>query len=334
MPIQIVRNDITKMQVDAIVNAANNRLDVGGGVCGSIHRVAGPSLLAECKKLGGCKTGEAKITRGYFLPSKYVIHTAGPIWQNGQHQEQELLTSCYQNALYLAYKHSCQSIAFPLISSGVYGYPKDQALKVAMDAISSFLLAHDSDIQVYLVVFTKESVRISQKLFSRIEEFIDDHYVDSHWDSRREVLRSRRIVEATVASIPVASSLTCDDSLTLEDALNQIDESFSQMILRKINEKGIKNSECYKKANVDKKLFSKIASDIHYKPKKVTAVALAIALELSLDETKDLLMKAGFALSHSNKFDIIIEYCITHNIYNIHEVNIILYDFDQITLGI
>lgn len=334
MPIQIIRNDITKMQVDAIVNAANNRLAIGGGVTGAIHRVAGPALLAECMKLGGCKTGEAKITGGYLLPSKYVIHTVGPVWQDGQHHEKELLTFCYQNSLQLAHEHSCQSIAFPLISSGVYGYPKDQALKVAMDAISSFLLSHDSDMLVYLVVFTKESVKISQKLFNSIEQFIDDHYVDTHWDSRREALRSRRMAETWENSIPLTSSIAYDECLSLEDALKQIDESFSQMILRKIKEKGIKNSECYKKANVDKKLFSKIAGDIHYKPKKVTAVALAIALELPLDETKELLTKAGYALSRSNKFDIIIEYCITHRIYNIHEVNIILYDFDQVTLGV
>lgn len=168
MPIQIVRNDITKMQVDAIVNAANNRLALGGGVTGTIHRIAGPGLLDECMKLGGCKTGEAKITRGYRLPCKYVIHTVGPVWQDGQHHEKELLTSCYQNSLQLAHEHNCQSIAFPLISSGIFGYPKDQALKDAMEAISAFLLANDSDMQVYLVVFTKESVKISQKLFFSI----------------------------------------------------------------------------------------------------------------------------------------------------------------------
>lgn len=339
MPIQIVRNDITKMQVDAIVNAANNRLAVGGGVCGAIHRVAGPGLLAECMKLGGCKTGEAKITKGHFLPSRYVIHTVGPVWQDGLHGEEKLLNSCYQNALHLAQKHKCESIAFPMISAGIYGYPKDQALKVAMCAISEFLFEHDSDMMVYLVVFTKESVQISQKLSTSIEQYIDDHYVDEHFDSHQESMRSRQAEALWDDTFPVCASApmmewASPSSLSLEDALNQIDESFSQMVLRKIKEKGIKNSECYKKANIDKKLFSKISNDIHYNPKKTTAVALAIALELPLAETNELLAKAGYALSSSSYFDIIIRYCIEHRIYNIHDVNIILYDKDQTTLGV
>lgn len=339
MPIQIVRNDITKMHVDAIVNAANNRLAVGGGVCGAIHRVAGPGLLAECMKLGGCKTGETKITRGYFLPSRYVIHTVGPVWQDGLHGEEKLLHSCYQNTLQLAQEHQCESIAFPLISAGIYGYPKDQALKVAMRAISEFLFDHDSDMMVYLVVFTKESVQISQKLSTSIEQYIDDNYVEEHFDFRREAMRSRYAEEAWEDDFPICApqAMTeCEATapLSLEDALNQVDESFSQMILRKIKEKGIKNSECYKKANIDKKLFSKIANDVHYNPKKTTAVALAIALELPLDETNELLTKAGYALSCSNYFDIIIRYCIEHKIYNIHDVNIILYDKDQMLLGV
>lgn len=341
MPLQIIRNDITKMHVDAIVNAANNRLTRGGGVCGAIHQAAGPMLEEACLKLGGCQVGEAKITKGYHLPCKYVIHTVGPIWHGGTYDEKDLLTSCYQKSLSLAWNNGCESVAFPLISSGIYGYPKDQALKVAMDAISTFLFKHDTDMMVYLVMFTKESVQISQKLFASITQYIDDHYVESHTDSRREQMPSGRIFEKWEESSnvipPFPPALKANrpvQSLTIEDALKQVDESFSQMVLRKIKEKGIKNSECYKKANVDKKLFSKIANDIHYNPKKATAIALAIALELPLSETKELLSKAGYALSHSNRFDIIIEYCITHRIYNIHEVNIILYELDQIPLGV
>ena len=341
MPLQIIRNDITKMQVDAIVNAANNRLARGGGVCGAIHQAAGPMLEETCLKLGGCQVGEAKITKGFLLPSKYVIHTVGPIWHGGSHGEKDLLTSCYQKSLSLAWNNGCESVAFPLISSGIYGYPKDQALKVAIDAISTFLFKHDTDMMVYLVLFTKESVQISQKLFASITQYIDDHYVDSHIDLRREQMRSRRIIEKWKESSsilppfpPAPKANRPVQNLTIEDALKQVDESFSQMVLRKIKEKGIKNSECYKKANVDKKLFSKIANDIHYNPKKTTAIALAIALELPLNETQELLGKAGYALSHSSRFDIIIEYCITRKIYNIHEVNIILYELDQTPLGV
>lgn len=337
MPIQIVRNDITKMQVDAIVNAANNALAVGGGVCGAIHRAAGPGLWEECMSLDGCKTGEAKMTGGYALPSRYVIHTVGPVWQDGLHGEEQLLHACYQNALRLAQEHACASIAFPMISAGVYGYPKDQALKVAMHAISEFLFDHDSDMMVYLVVFTRESVQISQKLSASIRQYIDDNYVKEHFDFRREAIRSRYANEAWSVGVsrcvPVRDRKAVEP-VSLEDALNQADESFSQMVLRKIKEKGLKNSECYKRANIDKKLFSKIANDVHYNPKKTTAVALAIALELPLDETNELLTKAGYALSFSSYFDIIIRYCIEHKIYNIHDVNIILYDKDQMLLGV
>lgn len=346
MPIKIVRNDITKIECDAIVNAANSSLLGGGGVDGAIHKAAGPGLLMECMKLGGCKTGQAKLTQAYKLPSKFVIHTVGPKWKGGQNGEQELLENCYRESLRIAAENNCESVAFPLISSGVYGYPKDQALRVAVDTVTSFLINHD--MLVYLVVFDKSAFQISEKLFSDIASYIDDKYVDTNFifsrSRRHECDESTVLAETTILSgwnkeecacAPMAQpSLTMPKAASLEDAVKQIDESFSQMLLRKIDENGMTDSECYKKANIDRKLFSKIRSDVNYKPSKTTAIAFAIALELNLTETKDMLMKAGFALSHSNKFDIIIEYFITNQNYNIFEINEALFAFDQSLLGV
>ncbi len=332
MPLQIVRNDITKMTVDAIVNAANSTLLGGGGVDGCIHRAAGEGLLAECRTLGGCETGNAKITGAYNLPCKYVIHTVGPVYQGGSNGEKALLESCYKKSLELAKEHNCESVAFPLISSGVYGYPKDKALKVAIDVISDFLLKNE--MKVCIVIFDKKAYKISEKLFSDIAEYIDDRYVDEHTDYRRESMRLNMPMPSVMAmDMCECYSASVPKALSLEDAVNQIDESFSQMLLRKIDENGMTDAQCYKKANIDRKLFSKIRGDVHYKPSKPTAIAFAIALELSLDETEDMLKKAGFALSHSNKFDIIIEYFITEGNYNIFEINEALFAFDQSLLG-
>ena len=333
MPLQIVRNDITKMEVDAIVNAANSSLLGGGGVDGCIHRAAGPELLAECKTLGGCETGSAKITKGYRLPCKYVIHAVGPRWRDGKHGEREKLISCYRTSLALAKEHGCETVAFPLISSGIHGYPKDQALKVAIDTISDFLL--ENDMTVYIVIFDRKAYQIGEKLFSDIAAYIDDNYVDEHTDSRSEQSRRMQMLsdepEEETFGAPLAPMAA--SAKTLDDALSQIDESFSEMLLRKIDEKGMTDAQCYKKANIDRKLFSKIRSDRLYKPSKPTALAFALALELPLDETKEMLMKAGFALSHSNKFDIIIEYFIEHGNYNVFEINEALFAFDQSLLG-
>ena len=328
MPLQIVRNDITKMKVDAIVNAANTSLLGGGGVDGAIHRAAGPKLLAECRKLNGCPTGDAKMTKGYRLKAKYIIHTVGPIYRDGHHQEEKLLRSCYQKSLALALEKDCDSIAFPLISAGAYGYPKDQALQIAIEEISHFLLEHD--MMVYLVIFDLKAFQISAKLFAHIQSYIDDHYVISHSDA---VSSLRRNHKALLDEPPVMEESVYYEALNLEDALKQMDESFSEMLMRKIDEAGMKDSECYKKANVDRKLFSKIRSHKNYKPSKKTVLAFAIALELPLDETNDMLKKAGYALSHSNKFDIIVEYFIIHKHYDIYEINEALFAFDQPLLG-
>jgi len=339
MPIEIIRNDITKVHADAIVNAANPSLLGGGGVDGCIHRAAGPELLEECQKLHGCPTGNAKITKGYNLPCKYVIHAVGPRWRDGNHGEREQLISCYRTSLELAKEHGCKTVAYPLISSGIYGYPKDQALKVAIDTVSVFLL--QNDMTVYIVVYDKKAFQISGKLFSDITEYIEDRYVSQH-TSPYDLNRSRRLNEEDLSfeerldSMPMQASVAAAkkcEAISLDDRLKQIDESFSQMLLRKINDEGMTDAQCYKKANIDRKLFSKIRSDIGYRPSKQTAIALAVALELDLEETTEMLTKAGFALSRSNKFDIIIEYFIEQKNYNVFEINEALFAFDQVLLG-
>ena len=323
MPLHIVRNDITVMKADAIVNAANESLLGGGGVDGAIHRAAGPELLKECRTLGGCKTGQAKLTKGYRLPAKYVIHTVGPVWRGGGCGEKELLISAYRSSLELALAHGCETVAFPLISSGVYGYPKDQALKVAVDTIGDFLLTHD--MTVWLVIFDRDAYAIGGKLFADIAAYIDDRYVDERADSREQ--QYRRMMAAA------PSFCAAEAPGSLDEALSRLDESFSQMLLRKIDERGMTDAQCYKKANIDRKLFSKSRSDVHYKPSKPTAMAFAVALELPLDEARDLLQKAGFAFSRASKFDIIVEYFIARRNYNIFEINEALFAFDQSLLG-
>ena len=363
MPFQIIRNDIVNMDVDAIVTAAGRHLHVDGGVNGAIHKAAGPLLQTALQELAPCEAGAARITPGFRL-CRYIIHTVSPVWQ-GTAEDRRLLSSCYSESLKLAAANHCRSIAFPLIAAGAHGCPKTEALHIATNAINHFLLHNvpDNDLMVYLVLFSKESFFAGSKLFADIQQYIDDCYVDEHLDWRRENLRVCRAAEADVCNaptqplsprskkfpdiyptasiprnffptaMPAPQESTAWPPATLEDALSRMEESFSQMLQRLITEKGMKNADCYKKANIDKKLFSKIVNNVHYKPKKQTALALAVALELSLDETKELLMKAGLALSHSDKFDIIVEFFILKGKYDIFEINEMLYEFDQVLLG-
>jgi O-acetyl-ADP-ribose deacetylase len=338
MPLEIVRNDITKMKVDAIVNAANSGLKIGGGVCGAIFKAAGTvELQAACDEIGGCPIGQAVITDAYKLPAKYIIHTPGPIWQGGSNQEAELLKSSYKNSLILAAKSECKSIAFPLISSGIYGYPKEEAIQIAVSTIGSFL--YDHDIFVYLVVFDSKSFGLSKKLFTSIQQYIDEHYVEE-----AEIYFSRNRNEEPFAMEPLIEAESIEWDLydkaeeglkkrSLVDLVNQLDESFSERLLRLIDEKGLTDVETYHRANIDRRLFSKIRNGVHYTPKKKTAIAFAVALKLNLDETIDLLAAAGYALSRSNKFDVIVEYFIQDRNYNIHEINEALFTFDQPLLG-
>ncbi len=336
MPLTFVRNDITKMAVDAIVNAANQSLLGGGGVDGAIHRAAGPELLEECRTLNGCGTGEAKITKGYRLPAKYVIHTVGPVYKDGLHGEPQLLRSCYRESMRLAAKNGCTSIAFPLISAGVYGYPREEAVRIAAETIAEEL--EENEMEAYLVFFDKGSLAAGKELHADIQAFIDDNYAAGALEEDRR--RGRNSLHFSEAMLPplckeeICSSVSAAPGKPLSDFTKELDESFQQMLMRKIAESGEKPSDIYHRANISKAHFSKINCDEHYKPTKKTVCAFAIALELSLDETKELLMKAGFALSHSSLFDVIIEYFIRNGNYDIFAVNEALFDYDQELLGV
>lgn len=425
MPLQILRNDITKMRVDAIVNAANSSLLGGGGVDGAIHRAAGPALLEECRAIrareGGCRTGDAKLTGAGRLPCRYVIHTVGPVWQGGRQGEAELLASCYRRSLDLAAEKGCETVAFPLISAGAYGYPKQEALRIAVDTIRAWLQASGpEEMAVSLVVFDKAAFEVSSGQYAAVAAYIDDHYVEAHAEpASMAVARKNRALQnllkgtsrggkkhalfevgaapdaedawdaecaeealspaappppavpgmaggpgkppapptaaaAPLADIapqvtpaapfapaapqaapaaPFASAAPQAAPASLREALRSLDESFAEMLLRKIDERGITDAACYKKANISRKLFSKIRADRLYRPSKPTALAFALSLELGLDETQELLRKAGFALSHSSKFDVIVEYFILNGVYDVMRVNEALFAFDQPLLG-
>ena len=360
MPFSIIRSDITKVTADAIVNAANKTLLGGGGVDGAIHRAAGPMLLAECMTLGGCKTGEAKLTKGYKLPCRFVIHTVGPVWRGGGNNEEQLLRNCYKNSLQLAKKNGCESIAFPLISAGAYGYPKAEAVRIASEEITAFLA--DNDMDVTLVVFEREAVQLSEKLCADIEQYIDDNYVRAHDDSASRFMQSNVLSDelaedtceykpkklsaprsfsgkacAARESMPPPSmqaSYVCAAApVSLDEALADMDSSFSEYLLELIDRSGKTDVEVYKRANIDRKLFSKIRSDRLYRPKKNTALAFAIALCLPLEETEKLLKRAGYTLSHSSKADVIIEFFIKRGEYDIYTINEALFAYDQTLIG-
>lgn len=342
MPFTIVRQDITKMKVDAIVNAANTELRMGGGVCGAIFWAAGAEKMQEaCDQKAPIQTGGAAITPGFALPAKYVIHAAGPVYtQWNQEQARGLLRSAYLESLKLAALHGCRSIAFPLISSGIYGYPKKEALQVASAAIQEFLAVYEMN--VYLAVFDKSSLSVSEELMGEVESYIDEHYVDAHHTRRRELLdveknalreSSFAPAEGAASIPPAAAAAPAQPGASLEELVGHLDEPFSDTLLKLIDAKGKTDVEVYKKANIDRKLFSKIRSVKGYTPKKPTILALAVSLELSLPETDDLLERAGYALSHASKFDVIVEYFIIHHKYNIFDINEVLFQYDQPLLG-
>ncbi|HIS42543.1 MAG TPA: macro domain-containing protein [Candidatus Limiplasma pullicola] len=331
MPFTIVRQDITRMHVDAIVNAANTELRMGGGVCGAIFQAAGASVLqAACAKAAPIPTGGAALTPGFNLPAKYIIHAAGPVYspQNAA-QSERLLRSAYLESLRLALRHRCVSIAFPLISSGIYGYPKEDALRVATAAIGDFLMQHDMD--VYLAIFDKASFVISRKLAGAVESYIDENYVFSHQMLRRGLLEVEREALEAAAPLPMAASSGIPGEL--DRLMDNLDEPFHVALLKLIDAKGKTDVEVYKRANIDRKLFSKIRKGKGYLPGKRTVLALAIALQLTLRETDELLERAGYALSHSQKFDVIVEYFIVSGQYDIFRINEVLFQYDLPLLG-
>lgn len=322
MPFEIVRNDIANMHVDAIVNTANPKPVIGPGVDSALHKRAGSELLKAREEIGEILVGDARITEAFQLYAKYVIHTVGPIWNGGQNQETELLRACYQNSLELALECGCESIAFPLISTGAYGFPKERALETALGVISSFLMHHE--MMVYLVVFDKTAYALSEKLFKTIETFIDEKYAEENMVIQRQQREDQRRSYTRIFQRK-------DKSLV--HMLHNVDITFSEALLQWIIKKRKTEPEVYKKANMDRKLFSKIKNNKNYHPSKRNAVALAVGLELSLAETKELIGKAGYALTHSSKFDIIIEYFISQGNYDVFEINEVLFAFDQPLIG-
>lgn len=353
MPLQIIRQDITNLPVDAIVNTTNEEMIGYSGVDLAVHTVAGEELDAECARIAPLGLGQAKITGGYNLPCKYVIHTSGPVWRGGTYGESAILRSCYIESLKLAVENNCQSVAFPLISSGVYRFPKDQVLKFAVQTITEFLFEHE--LTVYICVYDKESYTFSQKLFNDIRAFIDDDYVVGHGeeyydaycaeDEKSDRDSSRFLASTTMRRTPnrsesprpkpprAESRESNAKGSTLKDYLGELDMSFQEMLFSLIDQSGMTDVECYKRANVDKRTFSKIKSNKDYRPSKQTVIAFAISLRLDLDETQALLATVGFTLSRSSVFDKIIRYFILNGNYDIFEINEALFEFDQILLG-
>ena len=357
MPFKIVRNDITKMQVDAIVNTANEKPVFSFGTDLAVYEVAGAEeLLAARQKIGVLSEGEAAITPGFKLPAKYIIHAVSPVYMGGATGEAERLRSCYDNSFKLALEYGCKSIAFPLIATGSFGYPKAEAMEIALAAIHSFLM--NEDMMVYLVVFDNESVRLSGQIFSDIEAFIDEHYVEEKakkeyfpvsdgfcessirleldecadvYEKRTKSERKKLAASENAMSMPVfAAKPTAKDSKrTLEELMNNVGETFQQRLFRLIDERGRTDVDVYKGACKDKKFFYKIRNNVNYQPTKHTVFAFALSLKLSLDETKDLLASAGFALSPSSRFDLIMQYVIEHEIYDMYKIDCILYDLGE-----
>ena len=332
MPLQICREDIRNIKVDAIVNPSDRFLSGTGGTDKIIHEMAGDELYKVLENVILNK-GDAIITDSYNCNNcRYIIHTNGPVYEDGNHNEKEILSLCYRNCLNLAKDNYIESIAFPLIASGSYMFPKGKALKIATDTITDFLL--DNEMYVYLLVYDNEAFNISNKLFTDVK-----NYLSSQFKKKNPIQSAAGSASIFAKQIKnsieylVGDSAEYEEEASYSDRNFEPDESFSECLIRMIDEKGLVDPEVYKKANIDRKHFNHIKNTKYYRPKKETAVALAIGMKLNINETNTLLERAGFILSRSSKFDLIIKYCIEHSIYDIYQINEILFEEDQKTLG-
>ncbi len=360
MPLKIVRNAITKMQVDAIVNTANSEPMFGDGVDTAVYMAAGVNeLLAERKKIGYMNAGEVAITPGFRLPAKYIIHAVSPFYIGGQDGEENLLRACYHNSLYLALENGCKSIAFPLISTGSFCYPKEEGMRIALDEINAFLLKHE--MLIYLVVFDSRATIIGQKLYPALEEYIDQNYVDDQneieygdsaldlpesledvpfdddeeWDLSEQVHASRRekmmapraSIDRDVCKCVEVYIPSEERESALEERMRHLSDTFQEYLLYLIEMKGLSNAEVYKNAIVTKQLFSKIKLNKDYHPDKATAMRLCVGAKLNLDETKDLLARAGYALSPCDKRDVIFSFFIENKVFDMIEIDIALEEY-------
>lgn len=334
MPFSIVRNDIARVRADVLVNAANERLAAGGGVCGAIFAGAGASrMAAACARIGHCPTGSAVVTPGFDLPCRWVVHAVGPIWRGGTHGERELLRSCYRSVFAEVERLGATSVAFPLISAGIFGYPVRKALDVARAEVSAFLDDHP-DVEVTLVVFTRDVVAQGVALLGELREYVDDAYVESSphlYDRSAELRAPEAYPTAAPAPAPTPSAPVTPDELA--ERLAHLDASFSDALLALIDERGLTDAQVYRRANLSRQLFSKIRSNPDYRPSKPTAVALALALNLTLPQTQELLAHAGLTLSRSSKFDVIVEFYLARGVHDVMAVNEALFAFDQPLLG-
>ncbi len=323
MPLMLVRNDITLMAVDAIVNAANTSLAQGGGVCGAIFTAAGAdSMQNACSQLAPIQTGEAVITPGFNLPARYVIHTAGPVYdQHSPQQAEQLLRSAYTSSLQRALELGCASIAFPLISSGIYGYPKEQALTVACDAIRQFLRPLDDELEVHLVLF--EGFALNPALLDEVSRFVDQH----------SVVRPPLFGVTGTGLSGFEGVQSSDDALYEMPAWLELEEPFEVYLLRLIRTLGMTEVEVYKNANLSRKLFSKIRTGNGYLPGKRTVLALAIGMQLDLEQTSDLLKQAGYALAGNQRLDLVVKYFVRQRCYDIYKINAVLFQYGLPLLG-